>query len=104
MRESVSAASKAFRAERSSVSHTNIGRHHRHGSRVDNLDNADRRSISRNLDSSFLSGDEQGNIISKTPEAALMVAQAYLFTTQPTPGDPRESTSGCIARTKTSRQ
>jgi hypothetical protein len=45
----------------------------------------------QNLDSSFLSVDEQGNIIPKTPEAALVAAQAYLFTTQPTPGDPRES-------------
>jgi hypothetical protein len=26
----------------------------------------------------------------KTAEAALVVAQAYLFTTQPTPGDPHE--------------
>jgi hypothetical protein len=27
----------------------------------------------------------------KTPEVALVVAQAYLLTTQPEPGDPRES-------------
>jgi hypothetical protein len=26
----------------------------------------------------------------KTPEAALVAAQAYLYTMQPTPGDPRE--------------
>jgi hypothetical protein len=86
-RESVSAVSKAFRAERSNASHTNIGRHHKHGSRVDNLKHADRRSLSRNLDSSFLSVNERGNIIPKTPEAV----QAYLFTTPPTPRDPRES-------------
>jgi hypothetical protein len=54
---------------------------------VDNLGHADRRNLSRNLDSSFLLVDERGNIIPKTPEAA----QAYLFTTQPTPGDTRES-------------
>jgi hypothetical protein len=89
-RESVSATNKAFHAERSNASYTNSGRHHRHGSRVDNLEHADRRNLSRNLDSSFLSVDEQGNIIPKTPEAALVAAQAYLFTTQPTPGDPRE--------------
>jgi hypothetical protein len=47
--------------------------------------------LARNLESSFLSVDERGNIIPKTPEAALVVVQAYLFTTQPTPGDPRES-------------
>jgi hypothetical protein len=44
----------------------------------------------KNLDSSFLSVDEQGNIIQKTPEAALVAAQAYLYTTRPNPGDPRE--------------
>jgi hypothetical protein len=45
----------------------------------------------QNLDSSFLSIDEKGNIVPKTPEAALVAAQAYLLTTQPTPGDPCES-------------
>jgi hypothetical protein len=43
-----------------------------------------------NLDLSFLSVDEQGNIIPKTPEAVLVAAQAYLHTTRPNPGDPRE--------------
>jgi hypothetical protein len=28
--------------------------------------------------------------VQKTPEAALIAAQAYLLTTQPKPGDPRE--------------
>jgi hypothetical protein len=32
----------------------------------------------------------QGNIVPKTPEAALVAAQAYLLTTRPNPGDPRE--------------
>jgi hypothetical protein len=40
--------------------------------------------------SPFLSVDEQGNIIPKTPEAALVAAQAYLLTTRPNPGDPRK--------------
>jgi hypothetical protein len=88
--ESASAASKAYHAERSNASHTNSGRHHRYGSRVDNLEYVDRRNLSQNLDSSFLSVDERGNIIPKTPEPTLVAAQAYLFTTQPTPGDPRE--------------
>jgi hypothetical protein len=48
------------------------------------------QSLSKTLDSSFLSVDEQGNIIPKTPEAALVAAQAYLHTTRPNPGDPRE--------------
>jgi hypothetical protein len=89
--ESVSAASIAFHAERSNTSYTNSGRHHSHGSWMDNLEYIDRRNLSQNLDSSFLSVDEQGNIIPKTPEAALVAAQAYLFTTQPTLGDPREN-------------
>jgi hypothetical protein len=37
-RESVSAASKAIHEARSNASHTNNGRHNRHGSRVDNLE------------------------------------------------------------------
>jgi hypothetical protein len=54
---------------------------------VDNLKHNDRRNLVRNLDSSFLSVDERGNIMPKTPEAALIVAQAYLLTTQPAPGE-----------------
>jgi hypothetical protein len=45
----------------------------------------------KNLDSSFLSVDDQGNIIPKTPEEALVAAQAYLYSTRPNPGDPREN-------------
>jgi hypothetical protein len=86
-RELVSAVSKAFHKAHSNASHTNIGRH---GSRVDNLKHSDRRSLARNRDSSFLSVDERGNIMPKTPEAALVAAQAYLYTMQPTPRDPRE--------------
>jgi hypothetical protein len=88
--ESVSAASKAFHEARSNTSYTNNGMHNRHDSRVDNLEHADMRNLSRNLDSSFLLVDEQGNIMPKTPKAALVAAQAYLYTTQPTHGDPRE--------------
>jgi hypothetical protein len=75
---------------RNITSHTNSRRHNRNGSRVENLKHSDRRNLSRNLDSSFLSVDEQGNIMPKTPEAALVVAQMYMYTTQPNPGDPRE--------------
>jgi hypothetical protein len=89
-RESVSASSKAMHEARSNASHTNNRRHNRHGSRVENLEYSDRRNLSRNLDSSFLSVDEQGNIIPKTPEAARVAAQAYLYTMKPSLGDPRE--------------
>jgi hypothetical protein len=47
---------------------------------VENLEHSDRRNLSRNLNSSFLSVDEQGNIMPKTPKAALVEAQAYMFT------------------------
>jgi hypothetical protein len=81
-RESVSATSKAIHEARSNASHTNIGRHNMHCSRVDNIEHSDRRNLSRNHDSSFLLVDERGNIMLKTPEAALVAAQAYLCTTQ----------------------
>jgi hypothetical protein len=88
-KDSAIAASDAARRARSDASYTNR-RHHRHGSRYENLGYSERQSISKNLDSSFLSVDDQGNIIPKTPEAALVAAQAYLHTTRPNPGDPRE--------------
>jgi hypothetical protein len=89
-RHSAIAASVALHEARNNASHTNCRRHNRHGSRVDNLEHSDRRNLSKNLDSSFLSVDEQGNIMPKIPEAALVAAQTYLYTMQPNPGDPRE--------------
>jgi hypothetical protein len=86
-KDSAIAASDAARTAHSDASYTNK-RHHRHGSTY--LEYSERQSISKNLDSSFLSVDEQGNIIPKTPEAALVAAQAYLYTTRPNPGEPRE--------------
>jgi hypothetical protein len=89
-RDSAIVASEAYHKARSDASYTNSRRHHRHGSRFENLEYSERQSISKNLDSSFLSVDEQGNIIPKTPKAALVAAQAYLHTTRPNPGDPRK--------------
>jgi hypothetical protein len=89
-KDSTIAASDAARRARSDASYTNAKRHRRHGSRYENLEYSDKQSLSKNLDSSFLSVNEQGNIIPKTPEAALVAAQAYLHTTRPSPGDPRE--------------
>jgi hypothetical protein len=68
-KESAIAASNAARRARSDASHTNARRNHRHGLRYENLEYSERQSISKNLDSSFLSVDEQGNIVPKTPEA-----------------------------------
>jgi hypothetical protein len=93
-KESAIAASNAARRARSDASHTNANRNCRHGSRYENLEYSERQSISRNLDSSFLLVKEHGNIIPKNPEAALVAAQAYLFTTRPSPGDPREDMHG----------
>jgi hypothetical protein len=39
---------------------------------------------------STLLSDEEEDFIQETLEAALVVAQVYLLTTQPEPGDPRE--------------
>jgi hypothetical protein len=89
-KDSAIAASDAARRACSDASYTNGKRHHRHGSRFENIEYSERQSLSKNLDSSFLSVDEQGNIIPKTPEAVLVAAQAYLHTTRPNPGDPRE--------------
>jgi hypothetical protein len=90
IKDSAIAARDAARRARSDTSYTNDKRHRRHASRYENLEYSDRQSLSKNLDSSFLSVDEQGNIIPKTPEAALVAAQAYLHTTRPNLGDPRE--------------
>jgi hypothetical protein len=89
-KDSAIAASAVLHKARSDASYTNSKRHRRHASRVENLKYSERRSLSKNLELSFLSIDEQGNIIPKTPEAALVAAQTYMYTTRPSPGDPRE--------------
>jgi hypothetical protein len=89
-KDSAIAASAAFHKACSDALYTNSRWHHRHRSRVENLEYSERQTISKNLDSSFLSVDEQGNIIPKMPEATLVAAQTYLYTTRPSPGDPRE--------------
>jgi hypothetical protein len=89
-RDSAIAASDAYHRACSDASYMNNKRRRQHGSRYENLEYSERQSLSKNLNSSFLSVDEQGNIIPKTPKAALVAAQAYLHTTRPNPGDPRE--------------
>jgi hypothetical protein len=73
-KDSAIAASEAASKARSDASYSNTRKNCRHGSRYENLEYSDRQSISKNLDSSFLSADEQGNILPKTPEAALVAA------------------------------
>jgi hypothetical protein len=89
-KDSAIAASIAYHKACSDASYTNSKRHRRYGSRFENLEYSKRQSLSKNLDSSFLSVDEQANIIPKTPEAALVATQTYLYTTRPSLGDPRE--------------
>jgi hypothetical protein len=45
-------------------------------------------SYAKNL--SAQQSEEEEDFVQETPEAALVAAQAYLLTTQPEPGDPRE--------------
>jgi hypothetical protein len=61
-RESICAASKILRDERSNASYTNGGRHHRPRSQIDNLEQGNRGNLSQNLESSSLSVNERGNI------------------------------------------
>jgi hypothetical protein len=77
-KDSAIAASAAYHKARSDASYTNSRRHRRHGLRFENLEYSKRQRLSKNLDSSFLLVDGQGNIIPKTPEAALVAAQTYL--------------------------
>jgi hypothetical protein len=88
-KDSAITASDSARRAHSDASYTNR-RHCRHGSRYENLEYSERQSISKNLNSSFLSVDEQGNIIPKTLEEALVAAQVYLHMTRPNLGDLRE--------------
>jgi hypothetical protein len=62
-KELASIASIAYHKACSDASYTNSKKHRRHGSRFENLEHSERQSLSKNLDSSFLSVDEQGNII-----------------------------------------
>jgi hypothetical protein len=55
-----------------------------------------RRTIAQTKEESYAKSlsaqqsEEEEDFVQKTPEAALIVAQTYLLTTQPEPGDPRE--------------
>jgi hypothetical protein len=55
-----------------------------------------RRTTARTREESYTKSlsahpsDEEEDFVQETPEAALVASQAYLLTTQPKPGDPRE--------------
>jgi hypothetical protein len=65
-RDSAIEASAACHRACSDASYTNNRRHHRHRSTFENLEYSERQSLSKNLDSSILSVDEQGNITKDT--------------------------------------
>jgi hypothetical protein len=58
----------------------------KHGRRT----TAQTREESHTKSESAHPSDEEEDFVQETPEAALVAAQAYLLTTQPKPGDPRE--------------
>src|SRR5215217_1213867 len=93
-RKEAASASSRRRAELSRLSGTSGDSHRearrRARSRLQNIPEAERGNIIQNLDMSFMSIDERGNIIPKTPEAGYMATQAYILASRPPPGDPRE--------------
>jgi hypothetical protein len=86
--ESANATCRSLREECINASCTSGGRHHKPNRGEEEW--LDKENHLQNLNSAFLSVDDIGNIIPKTHEAALVAAQAYLLTTQPALGDPRE--------------
>jgi hypothetical protein len=78
-KESAIAASNAACRVRSDASHTNANRNRRHGSRYENLEYLERQSISKNLDLSFLSVDEQGTSYQKIPSSTSSSSSVSIY-------------------------
>jgi hypothetical protein len=72
--------------EYSDASESSIERHPKHSRRT----TARTREESHMRSISAHPSDEEEDFVQETPEATLVAAQAYLLTTQPKPGDPRE--------------
>jgi hypothetical protein len=75
--KSVSAASRIYREEHNNTSHTGGGIHRVLEPNKGEADQKNRGNRAQNLDSSFLSVVERGNIVPKAPEATLVAAEAY---------------------------
>jgi hypothetical protein len=58
-KDSAIAASNAYHKAHRDASYTNNKRHRRHGSRFENLEYSERQSLSKNIDSSFLSTSKE---------------------------------------------
>jgi hypothetical protein len=86
--ENNSVSSGAYWNEYSDASESSRERHRdpKHGRRT----TAWTREESRIKSISAHQLDDEEDFVQKMPEAALVAAQAYLLTTQPEPGDPRE--------------
>jgi hypothetical protein len=84
MHESAIEASGILREECSNTSYTGGGQRHEASKGEADQQNKDEHDVL------FLSADKIGNIMPKTPEAALVAAHTYLLTIQPALGDPRE--------------
>jgi hypothetical protein len=86
--ESYSASSRSYWSEYGETSDSSKERHRKpkHSRRKTAWGRKEEhaRSISAPL------SDEEENFVQETPEVALVAAQAYLLTTRPEPGDPRE--------------
>src|SRR3954464_13605172 len=67
------------------------GQGNKRRSRVENMDPEERRDGRRALHTSFMDMDADGNIIPKTPQAAIMAATAYLAAHPPPEGDPKRA-------------
>jgi hypothetical protein len=86
--ENNSVSSRAYWDEYSDASESSRERHRdpKHGRRTTTW----AREESRIKSISGHPSDDEEDFVQETPEAALVAAQAYLLTTQPEPGDPRE--------------
>jgi hypothetical protein len=86
--ENNSVSSRAYWDEYSDAPESNGERHRdpKHSRRT----TAWAREESRIRSISAHPSDDEEDFVQETPEAALVAAQAYLLTTQPEPGDPRE--------------
>jgi hypothetical protein len=87
-RDNNSTSSGEYWDEYSDASETSMERHRdpKHSRRT----TARTREESYTKSLSAHPSDEEEDFVQETPEAALIAAQAYLLTTQPKPGDPRE--------------
>src|SRR3954467_6172746 len=72
-----------------SSSHDNNANKHR--SRMEHMDPAARREVTRALNTSFMTMDVNDNVMPKTPPDAIMAAATYLASHPPLVGDPKST-------------